>query len=161
MASKSVNQALGEGETAPDFQLEDLGGGRRAPVEKPVVLAFFKVNCPTCQYTFPFLERLYRGRANREISMLAISQDDAESTREFHKAFGVTMPTVLDHEEEGYPASNAYRLSNVPSIFLVEADGKISRTVVGFDRQAMEELGARLGKAPFEPGESVPDRKPG
>ena len=152
---------LGEGEVAPDFKLEDLLGGRRSLSQKPTLLTFFKVSCPTCQFTLPFLERLYRGKTNGDITMLAISQDDAESTREFNTHFGVTMPTLLDREEAGYPASNAYHLSNVPSIFLVEADGKISRSFAGFEKKALEDLGSRLGKAPFEPGESVPDRRPG
>jgi peroxiredoxin len=161
MASKREKQMLGEGERAPDFELEDLSGGRRAPAPKPVLLAFFKVSCPTCQLTFPFLERLYRSRTNRKIGMCAISQDDAESTCEFHAEFGISMPTLLDKEEDGYPVSNAYGLTHVPSLFLVEPDGTISRALVGFEKKGMEELGRRLGGEPFEPGEYVPEWKAG
>ena len=93
--------------------------------------------------------------------MYAISQDDAESTREFDQEFGITIPTLLDKEEEGYPASNAYRLSHVPSLFLVEPDGRISHAITGFDKKGLEELGRRLGKAPFEAGEYVPEWKSG
>jgi len=156
---------LTAGERAPDFELAGLSGARftRSAIsrEHPVLLAFFKVSCPVCQYTFPFLERLYRGRSNQEIGMYAISQDSAKATREFHKEFGVSMPTLLDKEAEGYPASNAYGLSQVPSLFLVEPDGVISQALMGFDKKGLIELGQRLGKAPFEPGESVPEWKPG
>ena len=31
----------------------------------PALLAFYKVTCPVCQNTFPFLERIYEG-AGRE-----------------------------------------------------------------------------------------------
>ena len=156
---------LSEGAQAPDFQLRDLSGKQysRSSISggKPVLLAFYKVSCPTCQYTFPFLERIYRGRANRDIGMYAISQDDAESTREFDREFGITLPTLLDREEDGYPASNAYGLSLVPSLFLVEPDGRISLAITGFDKKGMEALGRRLGKEPFEPDESVPEWKAG
>jgi peroxiredoxin len=152
---------LGEGDRAPDFELADLTGVRRTPGPKPLLLAFFKVSCPTCQFTFPFIERLYRGRTKRDIAMYAISQDDAESTREFHTEFGISLPTLLDKEDEGYPVSNAYGLTNVPSLFLVEADGKISRTLMGFEKKGLEELGRRLGADPFEDGEYVPEWKSG
>jgi peroxiredoxin len=165
MASRRDNTTLTEGAHAPDFELEDLDGGRRTlsaiGAGKPVLLAFFKVSCPTCQFTLPFLERLYRERTNREIEMYAISQDDAESTRELYSAFGVAMPTLLDREEEQYPASNAYGLTNVPSLFLIEPDGRISKSLVGFEKKGLEELGRRLGAEPFLPGEYVPEWKAG
>lgn len=165
MASQKQKEMLAAGAQAPDFRLRDLSGRLRTRPEisagKPVLLAFFKVSCPTCQYAFPFLERIYRGRTRQDIAMYAISQDDAESTREFDGEFGMTIPTLLDTEEEGYPASNAYGISHVPSLFLVELDGRISLAITGFDKNGIEELGRRFGKEPFEPGEYVPEWKPG
>ena len=56
--------ALATGTKAPDFDLKTLDGKRFSLGEElasgPVVLAFFKVSCPTCQYAFPFLERLHK-----------------------------------------------------------------------------------------------------
>jgi len=155
---------LGEGAAAPDFKLRDLAGVERTRAGlsegRPVLLAFFKVSCPTCQYALPFLERLYRGK-NNPVGVYAISQDDAESTRDFEREFGVTMPTLLDEEDDGYPASNAYGLSHVPSLFWVEPNGKISLSLMGFDKKGMEELGRRMGANPFKAGEQVPEWKSG
>jgi peroxiredoxin len=165
MASKKQNSMLTEGAAAPEFKLRDLSSAQHTRSEisggHPILLAFFKVACPTCQYTFPFLERLYRGRSNRDIGMYAISQDDAESTREFQQEFKITLPTLLDSEDENYPASNAYGLSHVPSLFLVEPDGRISLSLMGFDKKGMEKLGQRLRAEPFAPGEYVPEWKSG
>ena len=156
---------LSAGAEAPEFQLKDLSGKLHSRTEvsggKPVLLAFYKVNCPTCQYTLPFLERIYRGRAHADVGMYAISQDDPESTRQFDREFGITLPTLFDTEEDEYPASNAYGLSHVPSLFLVEPDGRISLAITGFDKKGMEELGRRFGKEPFEAGEYVPEWKSG
>lgn len=160
MASKKQKAMLGEGAAAPDFQLEDLSGERRS-VRRPALLAFFKVSCPTCQYTFPFLERLHRGRTDGDVEMIAISQDDRESTEEFRREFDITIPALLDKEDDGYPASNAYGLSHVPSIFWVEPDGRISLALTGFEKKGMEELGRRLGKEPFDESEYVPEWKSG
>jgi peroxiredoxin len=165
MASIKQKTMLSPGDRAPEFELENLSGARstRSGIAggKPVVLAFFKVSCPTCQYTFPFLERMNRGRSNQEIAIYAISQDDPDSTRAFNSEYGISLPTLLDKEKEGYPASNAYGLSHVPSIFLVEPDGRISQALMGFEKKGLEQLGQRLGQEPFKPGEYVPEFKAG
>jgi len=165
MASAKENQMLAPGEHAPDFQLEDLNGGRQKLStwleQSPVLLAFFKVSCPTCQFTLPFLDRMYRDLAGRGARIFAVSQDDAEATREFHHEFGITMPTLLDSARQGYPASNAYNLSHVPSMFLVERDATVSWSLSGFHKKELEALGARLGVQPFHPGERVPEMKSG
>ena len=152
---------LSAGDRAPEFELEDLSGGRRTRSGiaggKSVLLAFFKVSCPVCQFTFPFLERL----SNQKIPIYAISEDDAQTTLAFHAEYGISLPTLLDKEEDAYPASNAYGLSYVPSIFLVEPDGVISQALMGFDKKGLEELGHRLGKEPFRPTEYVPEFKSG
>ena len=155
---------LEAGAAAPAFELEDLNGGTRTlrdiAAGKPVLLAFFKVSCPTCQFTFPFLERMYRA-GKGSVGVYAISQDDAASTSEFNQEFGISMPTLLDRAERGYPASNAYGLTHVPSLFLVEPDGRISWTSNGFHKQELEELGRRTGVAPFKPSDYVPEWKSG
>src|SRR5579872_818491 len=137
MASARENETLTVGQHAPDFRLSALSGGDDKTLGElikngPVFLAFFKVSCPTCQYTFPFLERIFRAHNGNGSQMFAVSQDDAQATREFHHEFGITMPTLLDSAKFGYPASNAYGLSHVPSMFLVGRDGNISWSSIGF-----------------------------
>ena len=165
MASAKENQTLSTGEHAPDFRLDDLAGGEKRLSElltkEPVFLAFFKVSCPTCQFTLPFLDRMYHALAKGKAQMFAVSQDDGEATGEFHREFGITMPTLLDSARKGYPASNAYQLSHVPSMFLIERDGSISWSSVGFSKKDLEALGAKLGVAAFQPGERVPESKSG
>ena len=132
--------------------LKCLDGG------KPVVLAFFKVSCPVCQMTFPYLERMSR---NEKIAFFAISQDDAAATRAFYGQFGITFPTLLDEKKERYPASNAYGITSVPSLFLVECDGTISMAFDGFSKRDLERIGERAGVKPFKPEDNVPEWKPG
>ena len=151
---------LEAGARAPEFKLQSLTGEtvtlHNLLPAAPVLLAFFKVTCPVCQLMFPFLDRLSAG-----LRVYGISQDDSGDTADFNGEFGVTFPTLLDTEESGYPASNAYGLSYVPSLFLVEPDGRISLTLTGFEKKGMEELGRRFGKEPFEPDEYVPEWKSG
>ena len=137
---------LQPGAPAPDLALDAA----------PVVLVFFKIACPTCQYAFPYLERLHRAGAR----LLAISQDDPEGTSQFHAEFGVTIPTIFDREEDGYPASNAYGITHVPSLFQIE-HGKITWTTSGFSKSDLTELARRLSAPLFLDTDQVPMWKPG
>jgi peroxiredoxin len=150
------------GEPAPAFELQKLRGGKQSLAEVlksgPALLAFYKISCPVCQFTAPFLERLSAGG---KMQIIGVSQDDAGSTDSFNQKFGVTFPTLLDQAKEGYPASNAYGISSVPTLFLVEADGSVSKSFSGFSKSDLEELGERAGAAPFHDGENVPVWKAG
>ncbi len=61
--------ALEPGTTAPDFTLPAMDGKqfslREALARGPVLAAFFKISCPTCQYAFPFLQRIYEAHGNK------------------------------------------------------------------------------------------------
>jgi len=162
---------LPAGEPAPPIELKDTKG-REVALESalkrgPVVAAFFKVNCPTCQFTFPFLERMYETYGGDGFSFLGISQNDARDTQEFAQEFGVKFPLLID-EESTFPASNAYGITNVPSIFLISQDGKILERTVGFGKRELENMAREAARATnrpatslFRPGEVVPDHKPG
>src|ERR1700690_862234 len=132
----------------------------------PVLAAFFKVSCPTCQYTFPYLERIHQAHGGK-IAIVGISQNDQRDTAAFLKEYGVTFPTLLD-DPNGYAVSNAYGLTNVPTWFLIGQDGTIEISSVGWSKKDIEELNARLGGAResaaaplFWAGEDVRDFRAG
>lgn len=152
---------LSPGRKAPDFQLTRLDGGAESLAglkARPTVLAFFKVSCPTCQLTLPFLERIAQSNA---LSLRAVSQDDAKLSAGFNSEYGITFPTLLDSAAAGYPASNAYEITHVPSVFLVEPDGSIGWTMEGFSKAQLEELALRAGVAVFTANDHVPEWKAG
>jgi hypothetical protein len=73
----------------------------------------------------------------------------------------VTFPTLLDTEESGFPASNDYRISSVPTLFLIGSDGIISLVIEGWRKLDMEGLAAVRGVSLFRPGDYVPEWKAG
>lgn len=159
------------GNTAPGFSLQSLDGKEYSLNDLlqrgPVVAAFFKVSCPVCQFTFPFLERLHKRYGGEDVTFLGVSQDDVRDTKEFAKEFGVTFPMLVD-DENGYVVSNAYGLTNVPTIFLIDTGGAVKVSSMGFDRKDLEAIAAELAQrrnlllAPlFRPDEVVPINKPG
>lgn len=163
--------ALATGKTAPEFDLKTLD---RKPfslttelVRGPVVLVFFKVSCPTCQYALPFYERLHKAYQKNGVALVGISQNEAKDTATFNKEFGVTFPVLLD-DTHSYPASNAYQLTNVPTIFWIAQDGEIEVSSVGWFKADFEEINRRMAESGkitpavlFKPGEDVRDFRAG
>jgi peroxiredoxin len=145
---------LAEGAIAPDLTIGEWSLAA-ALKNGPVLLVFFKISCPTCQLTLPFVERLAAA-----VQLVAISQDDRTGTDQFRKRFNVALPAVLDAGPV-YRASNLYEIRNVPSLFLVEPDGEISMAVTGFSKTHFEMLGRRFGVPVFRAGESAPVFQPG
>ena len=161
---------INAGNVAPNFSLKGPDGksySLSSLLEKgPVVVAFFKVSCPVCQFTFPFLERLFQSYGASDTTFLGISQDDAKATKAFADKYGSTFPIALD--EQGYPASNAYGLTMVPTVFLVKPDGTVKVSSMGFVKQDLENIATELASrrkmatAPlFRTDERIPANKPG
>ena len=162
MAAHKTRRLLSEGSRAPAFRLARVGGGE-ASLEDVIsrgraLVALFKSACPICQFTFPYLERIH---AAGTLPIYGVSQDDAEDTREFSRRFGITFPMLLDTEEPGYPASNAFGISYVPTIFLIEPSGTIARVIEGWSKRDIEWLGSQAGVKPIREGEQVPESKAG
>jgi peroxiredoxin len=116
---------------------------------------------------FPYLERIYKayGKSGK-LTFVGVSQDNAADTVAFNKRFGVTFPVLL--EEKGYAVSNAYKLTNVPTIFLISPAGEIDFSSVSWSKSEMLELSRKLAQINgmpeatiFQPRESVPEYKPG
>ena len=163
--------ALEAGVSAPDFSLNGMNGEKVSLAEArkkgPVLAAFFKISCPVCQYAFPYLERIFRAYAKGPVTLVGVSQNDRKQTAGFAREYGITFPLLLD-DTRAYPVSNAYGLTNVPSLFLISPGGKVELSSVGWSKRDLEELNARVAKAAgappakiFKPGEDVPEFKAG
>lgn len=161
---------LTSGTNAPHFALHDVNGKSvslaDALTNGPALVVFFKVSCPTCQLTLPFIQRLQEAYGGANLSIVAVSQDDSASTREFAQQFGIRLPLLID--AQGYVASKAYGLTNVPSMFWINPDGKIHISSVGFSKTDLAKISdeaavatGRPAKSIFRPGEKVPEFKPG
>ena len=172
---------LKPGDHAPDFELELLvgadaenseSGSKRLILEEllsqgPAVLVFVKEGCPTCQYTLPFLERMYQSYPQSRVSMVVIAQEEASVAARMVHNFGIpTTPLALDPEP--FTVSEQYELTYVPTFFYVGQDGKIERVFESFDREELRSLNeavARVNESSprplFREEEGVPPFRPG
>jgi peroxiredoxin len=160
--------ALIKGTKAPAVDLQGLDGKRynlqiSATATGLVVLAFFKVSCPTCQFTMPYLERLHK--QHHEANIWGISQDDVGVTASFAKQYGLSFPILIDGD---LSSTAKFDLTSVPSIFYIDKNLSIQLTSVGFVRDELDVLNRTIAASAnsavttlFQSSDSVPAFKPG
>jgi len=158
--------ALEAGKQAPFFSLPLMSGGSfslaDALKQGPVILAFFKISCPVCQFAFPYLERLHGLARVRRVSIIGVSQNSKEDSAAFAREYRITFPIALD-DPRHYRVSNSYGLTNVPTIFYISKDGSIEISSVGWSRADIEQIARKIGEGKaganvevIHPGEEVP-----
>lgn len=130
------------------------------------VLVFYKVTCPTCQVGMPYFDRLYRALAESDIPFYAIVQDPPQAAAAFADEYGIAMPQLIDIKP--FPVSNAYKLMNVPTMFIVGAHGRIELLSSAFVKADIEKAAEILARSVgvstptiFVPGDNAPAMKPG
>ena len=149
------------GGRAPDFELPDLQGGSHrlsdALLRGPVALVFYKASCPTCQFTFPYIQKIFSQVGQTAgWTLWGISEDDVEETREFAEQHGITFDLLID--EHPYLVSAAYGLQFVPAMFLIQPDGTISLSEYGFDKAGLNHV---AGFELFTANDGLPATRPG
>lgn len=147
---------LAPGSVAPRLEGIDLEAA-------PVALFFYKVTCPVCQMAAPATEAFERAYPGR---IVGIGEDPEPKIRRFSQEHGLTFPSVPDPAP--YPASAAYGLRSVPTLFVVGPDGAIVETVESWDREGYNRASRRLADltglpyaAVSEAGDGLPPFRPG
>jgi peroxiredoxin len=92
------------------------------------------------------LQRIHAAHGNKNLTIVGISQNEKKDAAVFIKEYGLTFPVLLD-DTRTYPVSNAYGLTNVPTLFWIAPDGEIEVSSVGWVRKDIEELNQRAARA--------------
>ncbi len=153
---------------APYFSLSLLDGAHWSFPEdaagKPALFIFFETDCPTCHLTIPYINRLAQ-LVSESASIVGISQDGEEQTLTLVKRLPILFPVLLD---TGLGVTRAFDPVAVPTLFLVNAAGRIIRTQIGFNKQEINEIASAIATAggfepPMiaEPFDGNPDRRVG
>ncbi|MCH7531074.1 MAG: TlpA family protein disulfide reductase [Gemmatimonadetes bacterium] len=136
---------LAPGDSAPDFTLRWLDGTdwrlAEAAAEGPLLLTFIETDCPTCRLTLPYLKRLAEALGADSHRVVLVSQDGAEETRELVENYGVTFPVLLDADLD---VSRSYDPPAVPALFLMSDGGRIELSEVGFHKEGLNSVAARM-----------------
>ncbi|MGH7775298.1 MAG: redoxin domain-containing protein [Candidatus Binatia bacterium] len=135
---------LADQPTAPDFTLRDVQGNSvslRDLRGRVVFLNFWATWCPPCRIEMPSMERLYRRLRDRGLVMLAVDRGETrKQVATFMKDFQLSFPALLDVDGT---VSSLYRVSALPTTYLIDRRGKIIGKKVGprdWDTRDIEEF---------------------
>lgn len=123
---------IGGGTPAPDFVMNDLDGRTHQLADfrgKPVVMVWWAPWCGVCAQetgTLSALAEATRGDAH-VISVVADFRT-MNSVRQFVSKHGVDYPVLLAGPEE----REAWGVESYPSIFFLDSEGRVARSVVGY-----------------------------
>ncbi|MBP2078736.1 peroxiredoxin family protein [Oceanobacillus polygoni] len=130
IAAENIGTEVGQ--KAPDFklmtnegetvQLSDFKGKR-------VLLNFWATWCPPCREEMPDMERFYK---DKDAVVLAVNITNMEMNRktvaEFIATYGLTFPVLMDEEGQ---VSSLYKISPIPTTYLIDSNGVIRQRVYG------------------------------
>ena len=125
---------------APDFALKDLGGTEVRLSDqrgKVVLIDFWATWCPPCREELPHIQRLHEDHRSEGLVVLALSTDrDPAAVRTFVPRHGFTFPVLFGNRE----VATAYRVRGIPTVYLVDRQGRIRFHHVGYNRGAERDL---------------------
>ncbi len=132
---------LNVGATAPTFALDALDGSRYTLDHRLTLAIFFKTTCPTCQYAWPYYERLHRAYEGAGLQVLGISQHDPEKTRRYATQYGATFPHLIDTRLD---VARQYDPEFVPTSFLIDSDRRILEALASWNSARLNQLSSQI-----------------
>jgi len=145
-----------KGQPAPEFALKDLQGKevRLADYKgKIVVLNVFAHWCGPCRKEAPELEKdLWQAYRERDVVVLGVAtwarDNPTKRAEEFAREFKLTFPVLVDAENK---VAEMYKVSGVPTTFIIDREGIVREFVVGADVAAIKRAITALLDAPQQP----------
>jgi thiol-disulfide isomerase/thioredoxin len=110
-----------------------LGGGRAPiPVGKVTVVDFWATWCGPCRYSMPRLQSLWAEYRPKGVELYSVDTDDPApdrdaQVRQFLTSNGLNFPVALDDGS----ASEAFRVGSLPTMLLLDRDGRVVWSHVG------------------------------
>jgi peroxiredoxin len=139
---------LTEGQRGPGLRLHRFPEG--GPVDlvqfqdKLVVLNFWATWCTPCTVEMPALEALWTEYRHRGLLVVGVAEDrDAPSAvlAPYLRTLGLTFPVLVDPDQR---AAQAWRVSALPTTFLVRPGGEVVGIAVGAREWNGQEMRALL-----------------
>jgi cytochrome c biogenesis protein CcmG/thiol:disulfide interchange protein DsbE len=140
--NNSIDAAIAKGQRvqAPNFTLPVLtsapglpAAGRQVSLSQlrghPVVLNIWASWCVPCRSEAPILQSVWNHYKSKGVVVLGADVKDLTGDAlAFHRAYGLTFPTVRDGEGN---IEAPYGTTGVPDTFIIDAQGRIVATLRG------------------------------
>ncbi|HUO25283.1 MAG TPA: TlpA disulfide reductase family protein [Candidatus Aquilonibacter sp.] len=152
------------GKIAPAFSALTLDGRSVSLADfrgKKVVVSFWASWCAPCRLEMPILAEFYKKNhvGANDFEILAVSIDeDPKEVMKFASAQKLNFPVLLDSERK---IADAYGVDGIPTLFVVDENGKVAYGHAGFDMTLQFQLTRELGIKELKPGEGASDGSAG
>ena len=132
---------LAVGTPAPDFTATAPDGSQVHLSDykgKIVVLDFWSTWCGPCQRSMPHLEKVYQSVKDKNVAVLGVCVWDKKPEYDkwvADKRGVYHFPTAFDPAatQQDSIASKLYHVSGIPTQYVIDKDGKIAASTVGYD----------------------------
>jgi peroxiredoxin len=123
---------LDSGIEAPDFTLRTVDGqlvSKADLIGKPTLLYFWAPWCGVCKVQSPTLSSFHKSKGDDvNVYGIVIDYGSVEEIKAFIEREGIEYPVLLGTwETSGY-----YRVNSFPTLYYLDAEGQIRRTVIGY-----------------------------
>jgi thiol-disulfide isomerase/thioredoxin len=107
----------------------DLLGKKIEYNKKVYLIDVWATWCPPCRYTIPELVSLQSAYADKKFTVIGISVDnDVNTVSKYMYSAQINYPLVMDNDL----LKNFPPVRGIPTLFLMNKDGKIVKTFVGY-----------------------------
>ena len=131
---------LEAGAAAPAFRLADVLGANYSYGEegrkKPLLLAFFSIFCDPCRADLQVLQKIQEkyGGGNLDVAAVSLDGEVLKATvAGFAKQERYTFRVLLDGGDgkQMFPVADSYRVTEMPTVYLVDRGGRIAYAGTG------------------------------
>lgn len=138
---------------APGFTLPLLDGSNEVSLldtrGQVVYLGFWASWCEPCRQEMPYLAQLYQRHKDEGFQVLAINVDeDLTLAREFAAQYDLPFAVLRDADRA---VAASYRVPGYPTHYLIDRDGRIRFSGLGFDLNDVRAVSAEVATLIAEP----------
>ena len=134
---------------APDFSLSRLNGEGQINLAemkgKVIYLDFWATWCPPCRKSFPWMEEMHTRYKDDGLAIVAISVDGKQELAE--KFVNETKASFITAIDSGKKTAKAYKLRAMPSSYLIDRNGNIISSHLGFRTSKTAAMEAEIKSA--------------
>jgi peroxiredoxin len=135
--------------SAPEFTLLALNGDTVSLADyrgkKTLVVSYWASWCGPCKVELPelreFYKRYHKADANFEILAISIDEQKADAEK-YAAAEKLPFPVLFDPQSK---TAEAYSVEGIPTLFVIDKDGKIVHAHAGLEQAMQIQLMGELG----------------
>lgn len=133
------DRIIKNGEKAPLFQGEELGGGNFDLIQHigktPVVLFFWSFFCQPCREEMPVLQKIHEDLGMDEVLFVGINLDGPKlgnAIEKFMTDSNLVFTTVFDElVDVEYKIADPYGVTGTPTAYVIDLEGNVAFSAVG------------------------------